>query len=145
MTSTESSGDTGRDRLCKAETKAGHPCRFPAMLDSSGYCWTHNPATATERQAAARRGGLRTAQKRSALLGQIDFGSAEGVRSFLEGLTSAAITDTIPSSKARDVAAIAEVALRVRQGPELEARVEDVEDSLKELQKMVSLLTRGEA
>ena len=80
--------------------------------------------------AAAAEGGRRASLKRRALLGLIDFGSPEGVRSYLEGLCRAATVGEIPSSKAKDCAAIAQVALAVRQGQELEARIDVLEERL---------------
>ncbi len=136
---------TGADRQCQGLTKAGARCLFPALLDGSGHCFVHSPTTAAQRRAASRKGGLRTAQKRSALVGQIDFESPEGIRSFLEGLTVAAITEAIPSGRARDVAAIAEVALRVRAGAEAEARLDAIETALQRLVEKRSAQDGGSA
>lgn len=43
-------------RQCKAPTRTGAPCRV-ACLAGKEYCFTHDPATATERRAARSRGG----------------------------------------------------------------------------------------
>lgn len=49
---------------CKAITRSGSPCRSYAILGSE-YCFTHDPAKASERAAAHYKGGkARQAQRR---------------------------------------------------------------------------------
>ena len=124
MVKEQGARERGEANQCKGTTKAGIRCRFPALLEGDGYCYTHSPATAKQRAATSRKGGLRTAQKRSALVGAIDFETPAGVRSFLEGLTVAAITGALASGTARDVAGIAESALRVRAGAEVQVTLD---------------------
>jgi hypothetical protein len=97
------------------------------------FCYFHHPAKRASVLAAAAEGGRRASGKRRALLGLIDFGSPEGVRSYLEGLCRAATTGEIASSRARDCAAIAQVAVQIRQVADLEqigARLSVLEENL---------------
>jgi hypothetical protein len=42
--------------LCKARTQSGKPCRMKP-LKGSKYCFTHDPANASERAKAHKKGG----------------------------------------------------------------------------------------
>ena len=61
---------------CKAQTKAGTPCRMNA--GTSGYCLAHDPEQREKRAAACRRGGQRRAGRlRPVVLSEAEAGTLE--------------------------------------------------------------------
>lgn len=63
---------------CKFKKKHNKTCQSPAMKDSS-YCFTHNPETREQHQAAARDGGKLTYNKGLSPLKPIELTDAKSV------------------------------------------------------------------
>ena len=118
-------GIEGAGQFCKATTRAGKRCRAIPLAD--GFCFAHSPTLADKRRQAQAQGGRVVAERRKLLVGQIDFGSGEAVRLFFESLARAVLRGELPSGRARDCASIAQMALAVRRGAEVEERLAELE------------------
>ena len=126
----EQSGGNG---LCGASAKDGRPCRAPVLKDGSGYCWMHSPATVEARQEAARRGGSSTSARRRLLLGRVDFSNSATILAFREALASSALTGQVAAARAGVALTAAKDAEGALFGQALEARLDVIEETLREL------------
>lgn len=108
---------------CSALTGAGVPCRAYA-LTGSAFCWAHSPEVETERAAARARGGRARHGRTLATSG-----GPLSLRSLadLPGVLDLALSDLLgcePSvSRARALAALAGVAVKVFEVTELVPRL----------------------
>ncbi len=90
-------------------------------------CFAHSERLADKRRQAQAQGGRVVAERRKLLVGQIDFSSGEAVRGFFESLARAVLRGELASGRARDCASIAQMALAVRRGVEVEERLVELE------------------
>lgn len=104
---------------CQAMTKNGKPC--PARVHhDSGYCWMHDPAIETERNAARKKGGAaRRGQLRGREIPQLQH--AEDVRGYLNRVLADTEKQLIPPNTARAIANLCRVQLDTISAAELEA------------------------
>ena len=109
---------------CSATRTDGAPCRAPAM--ESGLCYWHDPATRTARREASARGGSR----RTVDLPARDALTPALAREILAGVIEAVLSGALDPTTARTVAYVLQVEGRLREGSELEARIDVLEREL---------------
>ena len=119
--------------LCPATTAAGTPCRSP-VLKGGTFCWMHSPSTASERRAAASKGGSVTAARRQLLLGNVDFSTPATVVSFIEALTRACLLNQVSAGVAETCSRLASEAARLRSAVDLAERVTALEATIQALE-----------
>jgi hypothetical protein len=123
----------GGGGLCGATARDGRPCHAPCLKGGS-FCYMHEPTKASERKEASKRGGASTSSRRRLLLGRVDFGSLASIRGFREALTAAALTGQIAANRATVALAAARDAEGSLRGPALEARMQELEKLIAELE-----------
>jgi len=119
-------------RACRANNERGEPCSAPPMAESD-YCFHHDPAKASERAKARKRGGYNRRQvKSSEDAGPVRIRSTQDVVALVER----AIADTVALENSiarnRAIGYLAGVALKAQEVGELEERLEAVEKALLE-------------
>lgn len=118
-------------RTCQARNERGETCR-QAPLMNGDYCFWHSPDHREEAAEARRLGGLRRRRERTvASAYDVEgLGSAGAVRRLLE----IAVMDTLGSensiARARTLAYLAQVALRMLEVEELEQRLATLETAV---------------
>ena len=111
---------------CKAKRSDGSACRAPAM-DGADLCFWHNPDTRSARIEASRQGGGRRAVE----LPEAESMTPERARTILAGVIEAAASGAMDSGTARTVGYLLQIEARIREGSELEQRVEALEHRMK--------------
>jgi hypothetical protein len=116
---------------CTAITRGGTRCKGVA-IDGSGYCYAHSPDHAAERRRAARKGGKRGGRGRPvAELGALRVENAEIRERLLEGELLPGVAAVAIQSINTDIRAVS-AALKAREQEELEGRLEEVEEILRQ-------------
>ena len=115
---------------CEAETKAGTPCKAPA-LQGEPFCFHHSPTRAAERTAARRRGGLRLhygregPERPAARIREVG-----DVLGLLEVAASDALARKPSVQRARVLVYLSGAALKALESADLEERVAALEARL---------------
>jgi hypothetical protein len=118
-------------KSCEALTTAGTPCAM-APLSDSAFCWSHDPARASERAAARRRGGANSSRAGPATdPGPVDLGSAEAIRALLAEETRATLRQVPSLRRSRAVVALLTLAVKLLEVGEMEARLGALEQQLR--------------
>ena len=121
----------GRQR-CRGEKPDGTACKAQA-LPGSEFCFFLDPDRREEVVEAARKGGSR----RTVELPEGDLLTPEKARRILSGVISGTLAGRIPDSTARTVGYLLQIEAKVREGHDLENRVEALEE-LRQRQKGVT-------
>ena len=96
------------------------------------YCWWHDPVNADKRKRAAARGGKRAGRGRpQAELGALRVENAEIRERLLEGELLPGVAAVAIQSINTDIRAVS-AALKAREQEELEGRLEEVEEILRQ-------------
>ena len=125
---------TSTARPCKATNKSGEPCKGHCMPDSE-YCLFHDPARAAERAKARQQGGM---ARHGRTIGPVSaepkpafsVASIEGVQALLGKAVSDCMRCEPSLARARTLAALCGVALKVFEVSELEQRLTAIEGRL---------------
>ena len=123
--------DGGQSRTCSGVKGDGNPCQAHALRDAE-FCFYHSPEHADEVAEARRLGGQRRRKERI-VAEAYDF---EGLATMdsLRRLIEVAALDTLglenSVARARTLAYLAQVASRLIESNELEARIEELERSV---------------
>jgi hypothetical protein len=118
-------------RACSAVKDDGESCRQTPLRDAD-FCFWHDPDHAREAAEARRLGGLRRRRERT-VQGAYEF---EGLRTIddIRRLLEIGITDVLALdnsiARARTLAYLGQVALRVFEVGRVEERIEDLEKAL---------------
>ena len=118
-------------RTCSAHKENGEPCGQPPLNDGN-FCFWHSPEHAEEAAEARRLGGLRRRREKitSGAYGFEGLGSAEDIRRLLE----VAVVDTLSLensiARARTLAYLAQVSVKLLETGEVEERVAALEQTL---------------
>ncbi len=118
-------------KRCSASNQDGRPCRAYALVDSS-FCFWHDPASSTVRDAARRLGGDHRAPSADpGALSGVDLKSSEGLRSMAELLIqqTCGLPNSIQRSRALGYLMLAQ--RRLIEFDELAQRVQALEEVLK--------------
>jgi hypothetical protein len=105
---------------------------MPPLRDSQ-FCWAHSPERAKEAQEARRLGGLRR-KRESTISSAYQFeslNSVEGIRRIVLIAVLDALSMENSMSRARTLAYLAQVALRMLEVGEIEERVAALEELAK--------------
>jgi hypothetical protein len=108
--------------ICKAIRNDGTPCRAQAVKGRS-LCFWHDPTSREKMIDAAQRGG----ERRAVELPEGEALTPERARGILAGVVEAAASGAMDSATARTVGYLLQVEARIREGYDLEKRVEVLE------------------
>ena len=113
-------------RLCSATTKAGEPCKRPA-IEHGEFCLGHDPRYAAERRRTASRGGR--GRKNT---------ETRAVKKLMDELTTKALEGEITPAAVHAVVALQNIKLRAI---EIERRIEeaDVRGEFEELKRELGI------
>ncbi len=118
---------------CLGTKRDNSPCTV-SVEPPQTYCWWHDPANASQRKAAASKGGKRAGKGRpQAELKDIKERLSELAEDVLEGNVdkgNAAVVSQILNTYIRAVA----VELKAREQLELEERLEEIEQAMERQQ-----------
>lgn len=112
-------------KRCKAKTKAGNPCRAPAV-GKNGFCFFHDPAREVERQAAREKG----ARMKPSRVIKLDGATAIETAAEVQSLLAAMIEDVLGGGdvrRARTAGYLAGIVLRAIELSEVERRLGELE------------------
>ena len=118
-------------RTCRAQNESGEACG-QAPLQGSDFCFWHSPEHAQEAAEARRLGGLRRRREKitSGAYGFEGLGSTEDIRRLLE----VAVVDTLglenSIARARTLAYLAQVSVKLLETGVVEERVAALEQTL---------------
>ena len=116
---------------CTGITRDGERCRGIA-IDGSSYCYVHHPDHAEERRRHGSRGGKRGGRGRPLVeLGALRVENGDIRRRLLEGELQPGVAAVAIQSLNTDIRAVS-AALKAREAEELEARLEEVEELLRQ-------------
>lgn len=119
-------------RQCTFKLSSGETCRMHP-LQHSEFCWVHPPERVKEVQEARRLGGLR--RKRESTISTAyqfeSLNSVEGIRRIVLIAVLDALSMENSMSRARTLAYLAQVALRMLEVGDIEERVEALEELTK--------------
>lgn len=117
-------------RRCKAKTKLSKPCPNPA--GESGYCFSHDPAKASERTQARRLGGwLRHTRKvADPKVVPAQIRDVAGVLALLDYTLKDTFEQDNSEKRTRALVALAAAYLGALQIGQLEERVRRIEEAL---------------
>ena len=107
---------------CLGVKPDGSACKRQA-LPGSEFCFFHDPKRRSEVVEAGRRGGSRKAVE----LPEGDLLTPEKARRILSGVISGTLSGEVPESVARTVGYLLQIEARVREGHDLEKRIEVLE------------------
>jgi len=107
---------------CKATRNDGSPCRAQAARDGE-LCFWPDPASRKMMLEAAHRGGARRAVE----LPEGEALTPERARAILAGVIEAVASGAMDSGTARTVGYLLQIEARIREGYDLEKRVEALE------------------
>ena len=119
-------------RQCAFVLRSGQTCRMHP-LQNSEFCWAHSPERKKDVQEARRLGGLRR-KRESTISGAYQFeslNSVEGIRRIVLIAVLDALSMENSMSRARTLAYLAQVALRMLEVGDIEARIEALEEMAK--------------
>ena len=120
------------ERQCIFHLPSGRQCKAAPLKDSE-FCWVHSPERAKEVQEARRLGGLR--RKRESTISRAyqfeSLDSVDGIRRIVLIAVLDALSMENSMSRARTLAYLAQVALRMMEVGDIEARVEALEEIAK--------------
>ena len=119
----------GEDRQCKGKKPDDSPCKCQA-LPGSEFCFFHDPERHGEVVEAARRGGSRKVIE----LPEDELLTPEKARKLLSGVIAGTLAGTVPEGVARTVGYLLQIEARVREGHDLEKRLEALE-AIRKLQE----------
>jgi hypothetical protein len=128
-----------RKRRCKAANKRGEPCGFPPLTDSE-LCWAHDPENEEAAQEARRLGGVRR-KRETTLAGAYEFGGIladGGLARYIEIAAFDSLALDAGHAKIRTMVAVAQVAEKVLKTEELERRLAELEEILRDQIKEAS-------
>ncbi len=111
-------------KRCLATRRDGQPCQAPAVTPA-GFCFTHDPGLATQRDAARRRGGQNSA-KIVRLRGLVPRRLTE-VYDVLENVLGEVRRGTLNPQQASAMASVARAMVAAARLGELEERVRELE------------------
>ena len=120
------------ERQCIFHLPSGRQCKAAPLKDSE-LCWVHSPERAKEVQEARRLGGLRR-KRESTIASAYQFeslDSVDGIRRIVLIALLDALSMEKSMSRARTLAYLAQVALRMLEVGDIEARVEALEEIAK--------------
>ena len=118
-------------RACAYRKESGEACGAPPV-EGSEFCFWHSPEHAEEAAEARRLGGLRRRREKitSGAYGFEGLGSADDIRRLLE----VAVVDTLSLensiARARTLAYLAQVSVKLLETGEVEERVAALEQTL---------------
>jgi hypothetical protein len=107
---------------CKAKRTDGTPCRAQALCEGE-FCFFHDPDKRSAMVEASRRGGAR----RTVELPEAAPLTPERARAILAGVIEAVASGALDAPTARTVGYLLQVEARIREGHDLEKRVEALE------------------
>lgn len=107
---------------CKALRTDGSKCRAQALHEGD-FCFFHDPDSREKMVEAARRGGARRAVE----LPEGEALTPERARAILAGVMEATASGAMDSGTARTMAYLLQIEARIREGYDLEKRVEALE------------------
>jgi hypothetical protein len=116
-------------RLCAFRKSNDEPCHSPPLKDGE-YCSMHSPEHVKEVQEARRLGGLRR-KRESTISSAYQFeslDSVDGIRRIVLIAVLDALSMENSMSRARTLAYLAQVALRMLEVGEIEERVAALEE-----------------
>jgi len=120
------------ERQCIFRLSSGRQCKAAALKDSE-FCWVHSPERAKEAQEARRLGGLR--RKREVTISNAyqfeSLDTVDGIRRIVLIAVLDALSLENSMSRARTLAYLAQVALRMLEVGEIEERVSVLEELAK--------------
>ena len=111
--------------LCKAIRTDGEPCQAQAQGEG-GFCFWHDPECRRELLDARRRGGQN--RRRKVELPSAEPLAPEDARSILAGVVEAVVAGALDAGTARAVGYLLQIEARIREGYDLEKRVEALEE-----------------
>ena len=117
------------NRQCAFRLRSGEKCRMHP-LQNSEFCWAHSPDRKKEVQEARRLGGLRR-KRESTISCAYQFESldtVDGIRRIVLIAVLDALSMENSMSRARTLAYLAQVALRMLEVSEIEERVAALEE-----------------
>ena len=120
------------ERQCIFRLSSGRQCKAAPLKDSE-FCWVHSPERAKDVQEARRLGGLRR-KRESTISGAYQFeslDSVDGIRRIVLIAVLDALSMENSMSRARTLAYLAQVALRMLEVGDIESRVEALEEMAK--------------
>ena len=120
------------ERRCIFQLPSGRLCKAAPLKDSE-FCWVHSPDRTKEVQEARRLGGLRR-KRESTIASAYQFeslDSVDGIRRIVLIAVLDALSMENSMSRARTLAYLAQVALRMLQVGEIEERVAALEELAK--------------
>ena len=110
---------------CKATRTDGSRCQAQLVRESD-FCFWHNPASRRQMIEASRRGGLR----RIADLPEADLLTPARARAILAAVVQAVAGGALGNSTARTIGYLLLTEARIREGHELQKRVESLEEAV---------------
>ena len=117
---------------CRGTTRAGQPCRAPgSTVRPSGFCPAHDPGNVSAWRAGSAPGGRGKASTQQ--LAKLVPATLRPLVDQLLGAVDEVRGGTLAPPRARAMAALASVAVRVYQLAELEQRVRDLEAAREQL------------
>jgi hypothetical protein len=120
------------ERRCIFHLPSGRQCKAAPLKDSE-FCWVHSPDRTKEVQEARRLGGLRR-KRESTIASAYQFESLDSVDG-IKRIVLIAVLDALSMensmSRARTLAYLAQVALRMLEVGEIEERVAALEELAK--------------
>ena len=114
---------------CKATRTDGEPCRAPAQAEKD-YCFFHDPDREEDRIMASRNGGL-ARRRRPVSIPTAEELDPEEARAILAGLIEATINGALDPATARTVGYLLQIEAKIREGYNLEKRIEAIEETIK--------------
>jgi hypothetical protein len=111
-------------KRCLAARLDGHPCRSPAVTPA-GFCFTHDPGLATQRDAARRRGGHNSA--RTVRLRGLVPRRLSDVYDLLDNVLREVRSGKLNPPQASAMASVARAMVAASRLGELEERVRELE------------------
>ena len=112
---------------CVSVTSSGAPCGMARMRDSQ-LCWNHDPRVGRQRAEARRRGGRhRRRSSKGAPLPPVELSDVRAIRHVLETAVGETMTLEPSLARARTLAYLVSVALRVIEVGEIEYRLTALE------------------
>ena len=113
---------------CKATRTDGEPCQAQAQGEGD-FCFWHDPERRGDLLEATRRGGRN--RRRKAELPSAEPLTPEQARAFLAGVVEAVTSGALDAGTARAVGYLLQVEARIREGHDLEKRIEALEELYK--------------
>ena len=116
----------GKPTTCKATTTAGSPCSAQPVRPS-GWCYWHDPAIATERAEARRRGGEHRSNRRRAAKAVPPAMSTDDLLATLSEAIRRVEAGELEPGVVNAMANLARAMNAIRESSEIEQRIRDLE------------------